>query len=409
MSPSYNISHRLYLNIDSDVIHKVVTELFNKCYEYGILYEFKFSEAADRGDSLVIYCSNDNLLLFVKLLELIKKEHPELEDKFHKPPIFTGVYDGWIGYGEEYKNANSSYNKDRCDIIEERLNGHFNNWRSRASNSHIVLNGKSVDIIEYLVQMLTEEAFLQQRSQYKYRSKHDSTRAKGRIELLDDIKYKEQVTSIIRAFLIKNKNKIFSLEELSNDSCVIPDIFGEKSRIYISQVKRLLKKIFVNSVKNNNKVLEFFRDDFKMEFSRHDLSERVVVSNETLRKLLNYQKKRIEGHYVVASRKADNRKLYKSILNVFEEISLIIKNNIGNKNIDLLIKPYMDKYFALKNALDKVKIYGFSGSSIDEDERAQYYICMMHQSLDSLNIKDYEYYRNMTLAYEDILNGAKRL
>lgn len=408
-SSAFPIAHRLYLNIDSDAVHKVVTELFNKCYEYGITYEFKFSEAANRGDSLVIYCSNDNILLFVKLLELIKKEHPELVDKFHKPPIFTGVYDGWIGYGEEYKNAKSSYNSDRCDIIEERLNGHFNNWRCKAGNLRFQLNNNNVSIIDYIAHQLCEEFFKQQREQYKMRNSSNTNRSKGNIDLLNSQQYRDQITNAIRLFITSNANKIFSQEELTNDSCEVTNIFGEKSRIYISKVKYALRQIFVNSVSNNKKVLEFFRDDFKMEFKRRDLSDRVIMSNETLNNMIKYQSDKLKGHRVIAARKADNRKIYKAILEVFDEAAVVISNNIDSKDLDRKINPYFNKFCALKSALDKVGIYSFSGSSIDEDERAQYYIYRMYRALDRCNVKEYEHFRNLTLAYDEILESGKKL
>lgn len=409
MSPRYSVSHRLYLNIDSDAIHKVVTELFNKCNELGLLYEFKFSESANRGDSLVIYCSNDNLLVFVKLLELIRKEHPELEGKFHTPPIFSGVYDGWIGYGEEYSKAKSSYTKDRCDIISERLNGHFNNWRSSASDIHVSLDGESVDIIDYIVHELCEDSFRYQKGQYEYRKNNNSNRSKGDIRLLDSKKYREQVYNSVKTFILNNKDKIFSHEALSNDYCEITNIFGEKSRITIRQVYYILRKVFVNSVKNNTKVLEFFREDFKQELKKHELSERVVISNESLSNILNYQADRLKGHRVVAARKADNKKLYKTILELFDEMAEIISNRVEGEVIDPILDKYMNKYFALKNALDTVKYYGFSGSSIDEDERAQYYIYRMYKALDRCNVKEYEYFRNLTLAYDELLKSGKNI
>lgn len=408
-SSEFDVKHRLYLNVDSTIVHKFATILFNKCNEYGINYEFKFSDVADKADSIVIYCSNDNLLVFVKLLELIKKEYPEFEDKIHKPPVFTGVYDGWIGYGEEYSKAKSSYTSDRCDIVEERLMGHFNNWRSKAGDLIVLLNGENVSIDQYVVHRIAEEFFKEQRSVHNYRVENNSKQPHGNIKLLDKKKYVDRVYKALNTFISRNRGKIYSLDELSGDFCEVPNIFGKTDRIYTSRIKKVLKEVFATNVKKNDKALEFIREDIKTEFRNRDISDRVVISNTTLNQVVNYQKKHLSGHKVIASRKADNKKLYKSILGLFDEMSYIIEATTDLKTLDATLEPYMDKCDALENALDKVKIYGFSGSSIDEDERAQYYICMMHRSIDQLNLKAYKYYRNLTLAYDELLDGAKKL
>ena len=38
----------------------------------NLQFEFKFDECGDRADSLVIYCSDDNLMLYVNMLDNLK-------------------------------------------------------------------------------------------------------------------------------------------------------------------------------------------------------------------------------------------------------------------------------------------------------------------------------------------------
>ena len=78
-SSTYYPRHRLYFNIDSSYVHRVANLFLDYCAKYNLIYEFKFDEYADRADSFVVYCSDDNLMntrSSVRFLNLCAKSIP---------------------------------------------------------------------------------------------------------------------------------------------------------------------------------------------------------------------------------------------------------------------------------------------------------------------------------------------
>ncbi len=113
----FDIEHRLYVNINTVASHKLGLLFLNKCEEKGLPYVFKFTDHFNRDDNFVIYTDTEHLSDYYDILTEIKKENPDLDQYISRPPILSGVVDGWIGYGSESYNNESSFNYVRSQVI----------------------------------------------------------------------------------------------------------------------------------------------------------------------------------------------------------------------------------------------------------------------------------------------------
>lgn len=123
------LQHRLYLNTDHNDAYKFVQIFADKCENKGIPFYFKVAYFEDmdmikefslmRDESIVVYAEDKFLPEYVNICNEIKKENPNLY--FNQPPIFTGIIDGFIGYGGESKNHSTSYNRIRSDIMTKAI------------------------------------------------------------------------------------------------------------------------------------------------------------------------------------------------------------------------------------------------------------------------------------------------
>ena len=125
--------HKLYINANYTNNFDILTFFIKKCDEYHIPYAFKYDETALRDDNIVIYSSSLYLNKYVAILEEIKNEL-KLND-LKKPPILSGVIDGWIGYGSEPLNGKLSFNEKRVEIIHVAIQKCINDWISFHPNA----------------------------------------------------------------------------------------------------------------------------------------------------------------------------------------------------------------------------------------------------------------------------------
>lgn len=148
--------HRLYINTDFACLHEMIIRLMAKFEEKDLPFMMKYAiQDTTRDDTIVIWTDNTTLLDTINMLEEIRKENPELVERFSKPPILTGIIDGWIGYGSEPKETGKlSYNKKRCNLLKEAIDETTYNYFCENQNKEIKINGKSIKLKDYLSQVL---------------------------------------------------------------------------------------------------------------------------------------------------------------------------------------------------------------------------------------------------------------
>ena len=114
---------RLYVNADYDVTLNFMEQFANKCEQRNIPFYFKTADfkanvgegSLIRDESLVIYSDNQHFLDYVNICDEIKRENPDM--KFYSPPIFTGVHNEYLGYGEEPVGGGVSFNSVRAPLV----------------------------------------------------------------------------------------------------------------------------------------------------------------------------------------------------------------------------------------------------------------------------------------------------
>ena len=116
--------HRLYINCDSTFTHQITLEFIKECDRLNLPYRMKFDDVGNRADTIVIWANTKLLPKYVEILRKIKQNNP-ITESLHKPPVLTGVIDGWIGFASEPDNKKESkklsFNTKREKHIEKEL------------------------------------------------------------------------------------------------------------------------------------------------------------------------------------------------------------------------------------------------------------------------------------------------
>ena len=157
LSENMDVKHRLYLNLDSTIIHKFMNEFVTKCNQYNVPFYFKMDDYASRDDPVVIYSDVMHLKDYIKILREIKSEL-KVDDSIHNPPIMSGKIDGWIGYGSEPKQDKKSFNNIREEHIEKCLWMVTSEWTNRNLGVTFTLNGKTMTYKDFVINTIVLEA-----------------------------------------------------------------------------------------------------------------------------------------------------------------------------------------------------------------------------------------------------------
>lgn len=400
----FEIQHRIYLNIDSDKVFKVANLIREKCKELDLAYEFKFDDMADRADSMVIYCSDDNLLIFVKLLELIRKENKDLKNAFHRPPVATGVYKGWIGYGEEPSKERTSYNVERAPVIRQGIGKAYGEWVVDIPKHNIRVGDKTMTYLDYLAYQLYKNFMEKQRDLYIL-SGSSRKATPEEVNMYNSKDYRNNVYAIIRKFVYDNK---VSLTTLNNDQfkVMIPTIVGRDKKLTQWDCEDVIRGLYKSHVMANPSLMDRLRVCLKTAMKDNDISTRVVVESSTMKELQEYQQQRKNVYKVVYSRPMDRRLAIKNMYETLEKAFNLAKKMNG-KDIDLsqMIDPMLQSF---QNAYNCYQ-HRFSGSSEDYDERSIYYLRHMALALKERNDHHYTHYKTLMLAYEEVERRDKSL
>lgn len=152
------VEHRLYLNTETLDTFKMATYLVDKFFEHKMPFYFKFDDNGGRDDTIVIYTSTENLIKHLEVLEELKQEHPDIIARMGKPPVLTGVIDGWIGYGSEpiTNGKPDSFNNKRAKAIEEVISSITSRWLYANRDNELTINGKKVKVRDYLTTLCFE-------------------------------------------------------------------------------------------------------------------------------------------------------------------------------------------------------------------------------------------------------------
>ncbi len=256
----FKIEHRLYINTNAEDLYKMVSLFREKCDSKNIPYVYKYNESSVRDDGIVIYSSTELLETYLKVLNEIKKENPDLVSRINEPPILSGKM-GYVGYGSEPdyddRGMTQSFNRIRSDIIEESINEASRNW----FKNHLNLKLGETSIEDAIVKDCAQNEIKNLINYYNYtlesRKKDnkdfDESVLKSTLgydlDYLETDEFKELLNTSIRS----NVRKLLEDENLFNNpylvACKIPfdngnsiDMtYGQFSNIIMSSTAGIMK------------------------------------------------------------------------------------------------------------------------------------------------------------------------
>lgn len=271
---TFNIEHRLYLNTNDKDTYKVVNELINMCEQKNILYYFKFAEQCKRDDSIVIYCSTQDLPKYIEVIKSIMVKYPDIKSRLGKPPLLTGIIDNYIGYGTEpIEGTKESYTSRRTNIIEETIDEETTKWVLNNISRRIKLNDKEINFYQLIASNITNYVVNEMRINTKlYPSIYNYPN-----ELLDSKEIRtyifntiiQNMPGIIKDSLDKNKSLVDLRIKLPKYKEFKLDYYNI-ARIILAQASFIghIDNSFIESVQNNliNKCDKYGIDKNKFSF-----------------------------------------------------------------------------------------------------------------------------------------------
>ena len=113
--------HRLYINVDGkaslDFVKIFIQNFDANNLPYAIKNTLTDIDGQTRSDLVVIYLDDMTLKYGINLCEHIKEKVPSIANSIDNPPVLTGKYHGWIGYGFESNESYCSFNQRMADIL----------------------------------------------------------------------------------------------------------------------------------------------------------------------------------------------------------------------------------------------------------------------------------------------------
>ncbi len=118
-------THRLYINVDGkaslDFVKIFIQNFDANNLPYIIKNTLTDIDGQTRSDLVVIYLDDMTLKYGINLCEHIKEKVPSIANSIDNPPVLTGKYHNWIGYGFENNESIRSFNQTMSDILFESI------------------------------------------------------------------------------------------------------------------------------------------------------------------------------------------------------------------------------------------------------------------------------------------------
>ena len=113
---------KLYLSIDNSSLYSFANKFLLASLNQD-LKDFSFkvnnNQSINRRDNVVIYCNEENIGTYIKIVQEVIKENPNFI--FNSPHLLGIPYDNNIFCGVDYENGNISYTDRLCETIFEAL------------------------------------------------------------------------------------------------------------------------------------------------------------------------------------------------------------------------------------------------------------------------------------------------
>ena len=362
-----DVKHRLYLNIPSRFIHEFSNYFVDKCQSKNIKYYFKFNERSKRGDSFVIYSSNEDLIKYIQILYEIEREHPALISNFKTPPILTGRINNWIGYGTNpprKKNGRSqSFNALRSEHLEKTIGDTITDWVSKNRFKTFNYNGKVYSVESFIKEniyysMMKDMASLVQNKKY-------NREVLGyNLKDLKNINFQRYVYNEINSNFdelfneyVNNRNGKYRFikcgkQNFRLSALNIKEVIFKNMDFIIQNNPELLTNV-QNNIKKSSKEYHIDPDNYAFDYSLGEALKNKIRQDNNLKKFKEPEKeefRRLTNQELIQERKrlVDIDRYYRA------ELSKI--NNASNREKNIIIRRIIDnkeKYDKVVNEIER--------------------------------------------------------
>ena len=288
-----NVRHRFYINIEQKDVLNFANYFRKKCEERNLPYHFKFSNDYRFNDPIVIYSNTLNLGDYYEILNEIKKEHPEMNSNYKRPPLLTGVIDGWIGYAAEPQleyldpevkagfQKTPSYNQYVIAAMYKAIKDENKDFLAR--NKEKIVNNPTIrnQIIDNMYKYFLT---------YSYQSSEETKKEFIKVinsKLNDFIDEYIKTGKIDYRIEINNKRAHFTVDDFEH--AITPIIVDTAKRIpsikdkYIKRIKENVKRYhvdpdkicFVNEVVENMKKFDEWKVKKENKDNGQNISEKI--------------------------------------------------------------------------------------------------------------------------------------
>ena len=348
------VRHRLYIDFQKQDLWKVAKIFKNKCEENKTPFYFKLNTKRNRSDTMVIYADTKDLGKYIKYLEEVKEEYPEIVQRTEKPPMLTGKVNDWIGIGDEpplnKDGENQSYNGLRALIFEDAIEETILNELREFFGKDVIYRGNKLRFNNIFIEQ-SSQSILENIN--KKKGKLDSIGLKE--EDLSNDNFKEYIKRNLSKNINKGLNKLIKLKDKkeqvfkTNGDTIfcIPTRNGKSISIDAYSMDNIIKRmvpifqeidpLFMDKAKSevqkkcreNNIDEKFcFQEGTKERFKQFDIER----DKETKKRMINIKEK--QGT-VYTKRKDEQKELNKNNKIKNSDIVNILNPNLLRQTIKL--------------------------------------------------------------------------
>ncbi len=155
------ISHRFYINASAKELPEMMKALIKIYSQMDVPFYFKVNCNAAMGtrDSIVLYCSTEQLDNTLAVLSKLEKDNSTLIAKIGMPHMLTGNINNWVGYASESKllQGQDSYTGIMSSSFISAFEKSIMEWINENPNFNVEFEGKNIPLSDYFNSSLKSE------------------------------------------------------------------------------------------------------------------------------------------------------------------------------------------------------------------------------------------------------------
>ena len=289
--------HRLSLNTEGIDTHKLTFLIIEKCEAIGLPYHLKYSENAERDDTIVVYSDTKRLPQYLAILKEIAQENQDIRKRCYHPPVLTGVIDDWIGYGTEPALSTNgkfySFNQIRARIIENGIENAIIEWLQNHKNCQVNYQGEIIYLTEFLAKVAAGQESLRLKNNLEYQKSKNQTKEElenyyGYNEKeIETPKIKEYLERAIQKEINHVLNLYISKQKENFPPIILPMKNNKELIIYQSDLIQSIDTIVPMIMKTDPNFKQLVKKKIQEESAKENIDiDKYCFNKDTKEKLL---------------------------------------------------------------------------------------------------------------------------